>query len=359
LNAFVDLPERFELEFDRVVSWAVDNRSAIHKAFEYTFGDLELVLDLPHSTYEFLKEGASLIRKGAVEVSPGDLSILPSQMLGDFVLVRATDRVTEILNSISHGTGRRMARGDCTGLADSFDFRGMRERVLIPTGVHDSSLRSDGPFAYRDLDECPALIEEYVEPVIRFSVVGHMGNLQLPQNKQMNNQPQVLIEDSFLPASESLTLFENLSTSVDWDDSMAARRTASFGRPYNYSNMQYPETLLPDSLHPIVELLNARLGIRFNNCLLNFYQTGDNSMGFHSDNTTGLVPGTGVAIVSLGSVREITFRFKAEPSHQVTFPMNPGSLLYMDDAVQQDWMHAIKKQIGAGPRISLTWRAIE
>jgi alkylated DNA repair dioxygenase AlkB len=97
---------------------------------------------------------------------------------------------------------------------------------------------------------------------------------------------------------------------------MAARRTASFGRPYNYSNMQYPETLLPDSLHPIVELLNARLGIRFNNCLLNFYQTGDNSMGFHSDNTTGLVPGTGVAIVSLGSVRDITFRFKAEPRNE-------------------------------------------
>jgi len=177
VDAFVDLPERFDIEFDRVVSWAADNRSAIHEAIEDTFGDLELVLDLPHNTYEILNDGAALIRKGAVQVSPGDLSILPSHMLGDVVLVRATERVTEILNSISHGTGRRMARSDCKPLADSFDFQAMRERVLIPTGVHDSSLRTDGPFAYRDLDECLALIEEYVEPVSRFSVIGYMGHL--------------------------------------------------------------------------------------------------------------------------------------------------------------------------------------
>jgi RNA-splicing ligase RtcB len=41
------------------------------------------------------------------------------------VLVRATDQVTHILNSISHGTGRKMSRSDCKPLADHFDFAAM------------------------------------------------------------------------------------------------------------------------------------------------------------------------------------------------------------------------------------------
>ena len=136
-----------------------------------------LILDLPHNTYQILDDGAALIRKGSVQVSPGDLSVLPSHMSGDVVLVRATDQVTDILSSISHGTGRKMSRSDCKPLAESFDFSAMRQRIMIPTGVSDSSLRTDGPFAYRDLDECLALIDDYVEPITRFSVIGYMGHL--------------------------------------------------------------------------------------------------------------------------------------------------------------------------------------
>ena len=34
-----------------------------------------------------------------------------------------------------------------------------------------------GPFAYRDLDECLDLIKDYIEVVVRFGVIGHMGHL--------------------------------------------------------------------------------------------------------------------------------------------------------------------------------------
>ena len=80
-------------------------------------------------------------------------------------------------------------------------------------------------------------------------------------------------------------------------------------------------------------------------------------MGYHSDDTSGLISGTGVAIVSLGSARDITFRNIVDKSIQHSFTLLPCSLLYMDDAVQVLWMDAIKKQTNAGPRISLTWRA--
>jgi RNA-splicing ligase RtcB len=177
VDAFVHSPDQFDREFDRVVNWAAQNRAAIHEAIERVFGSMDLVLDLPHNTYEVLDDGAAIIRKGSVRVEPNELSILPSHMSGDVLLVRATERVNEILNSISHGTGRKMSRADCKPLADRFDFESLRRKVLIPSGIDNASLRTDGPFAYRDLDDCMSLINEYVEPVTRFRVIGYMGHL--------------------------------------------------------------------------------------------------------------------------------------------------------------------------------------
>lgn len=177
VDTFVNDPDRFDREFSRVVGWAADNRSAIHDAIARVFGQVELVLDLPHNTFEIQEGSSVIIRKGSVRVKPGDLSILPSHMSGDALLLRATGRVDEILGSISHGTGRKMSRADCKPLADCYDFAGLRSKVLIPTGVQDSSLRTDGPYAYRDLDECLTLLRGYVEPLTRFSVIGYMGHL--------------------------------------------------------------------------------------------------------------------------------------------------------------------------------------
>lgn len=168
-------------------------------------------------------------------------------------------------------------------------------------------------------------------------------------------EPDIEIDEAFLPNHGEL--FAHLVATVRWDDSMAARRTASFGRPYNYSQISYPEVPMFPALVPVADLLATRVGFQFNNCLLNYYETGENTMGFHSDDTTGLQPNTGVAIVSLGSVRNITYRNKETPAIEASFAIQPGSLLYMDDTVQTKWVHAIKKQKDAGARISLTWRA--
>lgn len=136
-------------------------------------------------------------------------------------------------------------------------------------------------------------------------------------------EPQINIDAEFYP--DHAALFDQLQASVVWDETLAARKTASFGHPYNYSQMRYALLPIPECLHPLLRQLHDRLRIPFNNCLLNYYETGNNTMGFHSDDTSGLVP---------------------------------GSMLYMDDAVQKDWLHAIRRHKGAGPRISLTWRAI-
>lgn len=177
VDGLVDQSTEFDEEFERVVDWAAANRAAVQNAVEELFGPFELVLDLPHNSCEPIEGGGAIIRKGSVRVLPGELNIIPSHMSGDVVLVRATDRVRTTLDSLSHGTGRKMSRSDCKPLAETFDFEALRERVLIPDSVADSSLRTEGPFAYRDLDECLALIDGYVEEVERFEVAGYMGHL--------------------------------------------------------------------------------------------------------------------------------------------------------------------------------------
>ena len=177
VDALTDQPPRFDKEFDRVVHWASRNRAAIHDAVDRTFGRTELVLDLPHNTYEIMPGGGAIIRKGSVRVQPGTVVVIPSHMSGDVVVARATDRVPQSLYSLSHGTGRTMSRADCKPLADNFDFGALRRSVMIPTGVQDASLRTEGPYAYRDLDECLTLLEGYVTEENRLAVIAYMGHL--------------------------------------------------------------------------------------------------------------------------------------------------------------------------------------
>ena len=98
-------------------------------------------------------------------------------MSGDVALVRATENVSKVLNSLNHGTGRIMPRSEAKQYALQYEFDSLRQRVLMPSGLDDSSLRTEGPYAYRDLDDCLAVLTDYVEVVDRFAVIGYMGHL--------------------------------------------------------------------------------------------------------------------------------------------------------------------------------------
>ena len=168
--------------------------------------------------------------------------------------------------------------------------------------------------------------------------------------------PNVVVVPEFL--SEPELLFQDLVRFVRWDERLRARKTASFGVSYDYSGMTYPEVEMPSSLAEVGRLVGRELGFEPNNCLLNYYLDGESAMGFHSDSTEELAAGTGVAIVSLGSEREMKFRYKLDRSHEVGRTLQAGSLLYMTGEFQAHWLHAIPKAPGAGPRVSLTFRRI-
>jgi alkylated DNA repair dioxygenase AlkB len=168
--------------------------------------------------------------------------------------------------------------------------------------------------------------------------------------------PDLLLTPGFLPTPQPL--FEHLKRSVHWDERMRARKTASFGVSYDYSQIAYAPAPMPAEIEDICGRLEAVLGFRPNNCLMNYYVDGDSSMGFHSDSAEELAPGTGVAIVSLGSERTIVFRAKANRHIEQAHVLPAGSLLYMTMEMQSAWLHAIPRSPGSGERISLTFRAI-
>jgi RNA-splicing ligase RtcB len=177
VDDLIDEPDAFDRDFSRIMAWAEENRATIQAELEGRFSSMELLLDAPHNSYEVLDDAAVVIRKGAVKVLPGDSAVIPSHMSGDVVLVRATNEVKESLFSLSHGTGRTMSRGESKRAANEFDFAELRRSIMLPEGLSDSSLRTEGPFAYRDLDECLLLLEDFIEVEERYRVLAYMGHL--------------------------------------------------------------------------------------------------------------------------------------------------------------------------------------
>jgi alkylated DNA repair dioxygenase AlkB len=167
--------------------------------------------------------------------------------------------------------------------------------------------------------------------------------------------PGVRVESGFAPDGDAL--FAHLGEATAWDTRMRARRTASFGVPYNYSGITYPLAPVPEPVAALMERLTGQLGWRPNNCLANYYPDGNSTMGFHADETDELEVGTGVAVVSVGAERVITFR-SMDKVLTVEYPLPSGSLLSMTAHVQAGWKHAILAQPGAGGRISLTFRRL-
>lgn len=160
----------------------------------------------------------------------------------------------------------------------------------------------------------------------------------------------------FIP--NSLSLFSELESTVDWDTSMGLRKTASFGKAYNYSQMSYPEVPFLDVLHPLLEAIEQELGFKPNNCLINYYTSGNSRMGYHSDQIEGLAPDTGIVIVSLGATRILRFRAMDGTNTTMDYPLASGSLAYMTQDVQRHWQHAIPKANTAEPQMSLTFRQL-
>ena len=58
------------------------------------------------------------------------------------------------------------------------------------------------------------------------------------------------------------------------------------------------------------------------------------------------------------SFGKLRFKNKIDKDNIIDYDLGNGSLFYMNDAVQLDWLHSIPKSFVVTPRISLTFRDI-
>jgi len=174
----------------------------------------------------------------------------------------------------------------------------------------------------------------------------------------------------FYDAEVSDSLFTNVLGSLTWESDQifmfgrlvtTARKVAWVGDPdclYTYSGVQKIPQVWTKELLQMKHKLEQLTGHTYNSCLLNLYHTGDEGMGWHSDNQKDLDSTTPIASVSLGARRKFAFRHKQDKTTSSIF-LEHGSLLIMHPPIQEHWHHSLlKTKTITSPRINLTFRKI-
>ncbi len=127
---------------------------------------------------------------------------------------------------------------------------------------------------------------------------------------------------------------------------------------YTYSHVQKVALSWTPTLSEIKQKVESVSQESYNSCLLNFYHTGTEGMGWHSDDEPELLPQGTIASISLGPDRRFHFRHK-RTKEKVTILLENGSLLLMKGSTQTHWQHQLPptKKVHTS-RINLTFRTI-
>jgi len=159
-------------------------------------------------------------------------------------------------------------------------------------------------------------------------------------------------------------VFETLLSEVDW---RAERRPMYDGvvdvprllRWYG-AGEALPHPILTQARDQLSAHYAAELGEGFVTAGMCLYRDGRDSVAWHGD-TLGRSSreDTMVAIVSLGSPRNLLLRPRAGGAGTLRFPLGHGDLIVMGGSCQRTWEHAIPKTAKpVGPRISVQFRPV-
>lgn len=114
-------------------------------------------------------------------------------------------------------------------------------------------------------------------------------------------------------------------------------------------------------LKTLIEQKLQTIGVKtaFNACLLNFYPTGNEGLGYHADDEKELGNEPIIASLSLGAERKFVLKHRITKD-KVELNLTAGQLIVMRGQTQRHWLHSITKtkKVSDG-RISLTFRRIQ
>ncbi len=181
---------------------------------------------------------------------------------------------------------------------------------------------------------------------------------------------QVYYFGKVLSESEARTYFSDLLNNVAWknDESrifgkhyVTKRKVAWYAdipTTYTYSGVVRESLAWNTPLLALKALVEKATGEKYNSCLCNLYHSGEEGMGWHSDDETSLKENGAIASLSLGAERKFAFKHK-QTSEKVEKWLSSGSLLLMGGTIQKHWLHRLpptKKVLT--PRINLTFRTM-
>lgn len=174
----------------------------------------------------------------------------------------------------------------------------------------------------------------------------------------------------FLPPDTADTTLQTLQAELDWQQTVATIVGRHVPLPrlvcwhgdaaaiYRYSGLVHYPQPWTETLLRLKRDIEIATGQQFNSVLGNYYRTGSDSMGWHSDQEASLGLNPTIASLSLGAVRLFKLRhIKTDDTLDIT--LNHGSLLLMGGSLQHHWRHCLPKtRKPTAARINLTFRAI-
>ena len=149
------------------------------------------------------------------------------------------------------------------------------------------------------------------------------------------------------------------------------RKQVAYGAPgtyYTFSGLRVDAISWDDKndivcrvIRNIKHKVEKFTGKKFNFCLINRYEDGDQYIGYHHDDEKELGDEPTIVGVSLGSEREVLFQAaKLIPEFHdktISLPLSHGSIFVMYHPTNEYWKHSIPKRANVKkPRISLTFR---
>jgi len=183
-------------------------------------------------------------------------------------------------------------------------------------------------------------------------------------------RPCVYFDPEFLPLDRATEYYQDLLQNIKWETTSKINRWVSLHHSLDLKDSyQYRDAPGAPQLGFTKSIEDIQIAaqdwyfnqtgqkVEFNVCLLNYYENGQQRIGWHSDREE-IGRTTPIASVSLGTTRQFQIRNKVNGiQDRVTFDMPAGSLVIMENICQHEYLHSVPRQstIEEG-RINLTFR---
>ena len=194
-----------------------------------------------------------------------------------------------------------------------------------------------------------------------------------PDFKFNNNNAEIYYYSTFFDKVQSNRFLDEFINEIEWRQNSIVlfgkkhflpRLEAWYGDRgvnYTYSGIKHSSTVWAPSLMFIRNRVEKELNFKFNSVLMNYYRTGLDSNGWHSDDEKELGRNPVIASISFGSLRKFKLRHKKMTGvkTKLDLELEHGSLLVMSGETQHFWKHCMPKtKAMIKPRVNLTFRLV-